>query len=1310
MCKQAECVSERTWKSKGCHHRLMSIIVTVIFTLTCQVLAADDNLLFYCSYDNALSADIAIGKKEAAITGNAHLVDGKNGKGMVQEGLGRISYSTEGNIKAGEGTIAMWVKPVNWSGQDNRYHYLFAAGGLEKDRRHIQIYKYYSAGLYILLRNQDKKLLLQDEKIRNWKPGEWHHIAFTWSKNNNLCSLFVDGEQVKTEKFDQDVLPVEDGQLGKTMLINYVANNACVDIKDQTVVDELYIYECALGKRDILNLMDKADKNTQNNVPVITIPMTGKSPVIDGKLLPGEWDEATGINTFVINEKRGFEARKTRAFITYDAANLYVAIQSQIKGGDLNVEMKSNAKKRDSAVYADDAVEVYIKPPNLPMVTCIVNSIGTIYDIRDGKVDWNGNWETVSGMEYPWWTIEIKIPFKDLGLLNPKNGEKWRMNICRDWQNPQAFTSLADTSSFADIRNMPIFIFAPDSNPYSINLDMSRILTKEVCLQTTVNNRSKQECLYDSQIYLYDKNNNKIIIEKKSLTIPEKEKKSVTLTKDLAEYNLDKYQNKFGLQLAKNGEIVQQSEYNLKTYAPVELSAMLIPSQNAIKYYLDITGLRYPIADLELAYEIRDYNGKTINQWKQATIEKRQLDGVVALNSPSPGKEYALSVLIKDKAAKKIIEQKEARFSFPHDPVWHNTTVGISDKVPLPWTPLTYKDNMVGVWGRDYYFGENALPEKIFSLGKNLLNGPVELAMETAGGRVDLSGAGMKLNFTKKGEQQAEFSSSKKSSECDVKISAILEYDGYLKYRVELLPNAEPLTVNRLSLRIPVKKEHSYFTHIFDSQEGYAIVKDTADIYGKRRFCQQILFCSDERALAWFAGSNEKFRPSYTDDVIAISKDETANILCINFIQAPTKISDKWVYEFGFQAAPLKPMPDGWRSWILAGQNKFQTESTIKHIWNWSKWYGFLYPINTNNFEKYLANLRKQSSDVRISPYMCQYVLSTKVPEYQVYSEEWMRKPKLDIMNFGPQHPGANIYACIGSKSYRDFWLYNLNQFIAHYDVNGIYWDSIEPIMCENELHGHGFIDERGIRQRVFDLTANREFYKRAYVILKEKFPNAIITGHASQRRILPTISFADVVYDGEQFVSQATAQPNYCIFLKENYYRALMGTQFGLVPMFLPAYYNNEDVARKEAMPTESIYAYALTYGALVHAHRVNTAIAEEIEQIRKDFGMGDAEYIAPWSEQLPDLIELQSDNKKYIKDNLRAAIYAKNGKMLIVVANFGNESKSLNIKLKPNKYINLNNIKMFDKRKKTYVEGREGYYPIEVNKYNYTLLQVEN
>jgi len=275
--------------------------------------------------------------------------------------------------------------------------------------------------------------------------------------------------------------------------------------------------------------------------------------------------------------------------------------------------------------------------------------------------------------------------------------------------------------------------------------------------------------------------------------------------------------------------------------------------------------------------------------------------------------------------------------------------------------------------------------------------------------------------------------------------------------------------------------------------------------------------------------------------------------------------------------------------------------------------------------------------------------------------------------------------------------------------INGIYWDGISFGYCGNELHGHGFIDERGEKQSTYDIYNYREFLKRAYVILKEKEPDAIIVGHTSQRRLLPLLSFVDVAYGGEQFLSKASSTPNYCKFMSKDYYRALFGKQFGLVPIFLPAYYRNEEKVKNMETPTESIYAYSLPYDVIVHAHRVNDNISEKVQEIKQKFGMKYVEYIAPYSKKLWSILEVK-ENDKYTKDNLLIGLYVKKGKMLIAASNLGNKEMEWHIRIKPNKYVNLSSMKVKDERKQILIHKQNFFYSIKIDKYDFVLISCIN
>ena len=93
---------------------------------------------------------------------------------------------------------------------------------------------------------------------------------------------------------------------------------------------------------------------------------------------------------------------------------------------------------------------------------------------------------------------------------------------------------------------------------------------------------------------------------------------------------------------------------------------------------------------------------------------------------------------------------------------------------------------------------------------------------------------------------------------------------------------------------------------------------------------------------------------------------------------------------------------------------------------------------------------------------------------------------------------------------------------------------------------------------------------------------------------------------------------------LNDNYCRAFFGTQFGIVPMFFSAYYNNEKLVENIAPPTNSIYLHSLVYGFIVHSHRMNHKITDEVLTITRAFNIGEAEYFAPYNKEAQKIVKI--------------------------------------------------------------------------------------
>ena len=95
-------------------------------------------------------------------------------------------------------------------------------------------------------------------------------------------------------------------------------------------------------------------------------------------------------------------------------------------------KLAANAKTRDSQVWSDDCVELFIQPKGWnDYVHVAVNSIGTVFDELTKDPNWNA--ETIVAScktAQDCWTASVSIPFNVLGGI-PKDGDEWRLNVCR---------------------------------------------------------------------------------------------------------------------------------------------------------------------------------------------------------------------------------------------------------------------------------------------------------------------------------------------------------------------------------------------------------------------------------------------------------------------------------------------------------------------------------------------------------------------------------------------------------------------------------------------------------------------------------------------------------------------------------------------------------------------------------------------------------------------------------------------------------------------------------------------------------------
>jgi len=150
-----------------------------------------------------------------------------------------------------------------------------------------------------------------------------------------------------------------------------------------------------------------------------------KPPVIDGKLDPGEWDEAFKMTNFkTFQPDYGKEpSQKTEGYFLYDPENFYFAFRCCDTEPS---KIKASINKRDN-MFSDDFVGIVIDTSNTMQsgYGFLVNPLGIQ---GDGMMNFNGNlqsdqdfvWYSKGQIDDQGYTVEYRIPLQSIRFPSGK--------------------------------------------------------------------------------------------------------------------------------------------------------------------------------------------------------------------------------------------------------------------------------------------------------------------------------------------------------------------------------------------------------------------------------------------------------------------------------------------------------------------------------------------------------------------------------------------------------------------------------------------------------------------------------------------------------------------------------------------------------------------------------------------------------------------------------------------------------------------------------------------------------------------------
>lgn len=196
-------------------------------------------------------------------------------------------------------------------------------------------------------------------------------------------------------------------------------------------------------------------------------------PVIDGVLDEACWQGAP-IRGFTILDADRPSPMETCVWFAWDDHNLYIAMKCFTPDPN-DASVRAPKVERDGRVMGYDSVEIMIDV-NRDADTYIhlaSNSSGSQFDRRVvqsgwiGENHWDGEWRTASQIGTNHYTVEMAIPFFNLGI-SKKTTSTWNINVCRNVRPPGVYTSLAPGGAYNVPTKFPSLT--------GINADFSRYM------------------------------------------------------------------------------------------------------------------------------------------------------------------------------------------------------------------------------------------------------------------------------------------------------------------------------------------------------------------------------------------------------------------------------------------------------------------------------------------------------------------------------------------------------------------------------------------------------------------------------------------------------------------------------------------------------------------------------------------------------------------------------------------------------------------------------------------------------------------
>ena len=616
---------------------------------------------------------------------------------------------------------------------------------------------------------------------------------------------------------------------------------------------------------------------------------------------------------------------------------------------------------------------------------------------------------------------------------------------------------------------------------------------------------------------------------------------------------------------------------------------------------------------------------------------------------------------------------------------WENNTLGKSDLIISPFTPLEVSGTTVKSVLREHGLGPLGLWRQVKSLDRKILARPIALHAEAGGKRIDWQHEEARFNETK--PHLVTFQASSTCAWMDIHSTGVFDYDGLMKVTLNIKPRKAE-AIDSMWLEIPVRASiaslfHASGEHIRanpagDIPKGEGVVWNSRSIPQSNidNFIPYIWVGGPQRGICWVADWDKDWVHSETRSAVQLVREKDAVVIRLNLINGPVKLTRPREIQFALQASPVKPMPKNYQSRVYDFVHPGTGRYALLWSASWGGHYGWSsrYPLNedytlirkitetTRNGKIDQAYIREwvktvmehtgklihrpseetvrrhvQFSFNRAKPqfqreppgkmmwYSCARDSAKGLPEFEVYGDEWEYRARMDC-----------------SPSFVDYAVYYANKMMEA-GMQGIYIDNTFSASKFSWPVGDAYIDEetREIRPNLGILSRTRNLVRRLAHMMAEKGREPFVWVHMTNANLIPMLSFAQANLGWEWKYSSQDYQDKFTA----GYMRAMnTGRQTGNLSILLGGTTGIKDEAENIRV-TRTGLAMALPHQTFFYA-RVHSRTAIKVRDIIREFLQDrEAEEWPYWSD----------DPVVKAPNQLPVTTYRTGDRLLLIIGNMG-------------------------------------------------------